>query len=631
MLWKELKTTAPTQAAPDPQRDPNAEESRPAKPLSDLAVAVQAHERLTQQVQETDEKYLYLRTIKQSTDEEDKQRRQKLAADQQKLTIQISDLEKRPPKSPETRPTTAPAKNSDTDKAKSRLEELRQLRTQLAAVAWQLKELEQLAETRKRNASQATSQPVKRPQYGGDFQWRDLMESAMQARQRHQYERARLRDSHPTLIRLKNVADTAMKLVKDREAELDKQWKDNRSHLSEAEQIELVDPRRAEWLRKLEAARNDASRQAQQIDLLRHKERIYQKEVDNADTNFKNVFRNAETLRREVDALTQKQEAFTALRDLLFKTQMERDVPGSIEVLAKATAPSRPSSDRRLVFSAMAFFLALGAGVGLAFVRGVRSKEIHEAIDLPPVLRAPFLGQLPLVQTKNGSPVEDDPNYREGVRMVRTALLSRIGNRKGAAILVTSAGRGVGKSTVAAALARSLAQSGKTILLIDADMRNPRLGSLFGIETDTGLAASLAKRTPDSEAIVPTDTDGLHILPSVKFDSRGDLELISNGALSASLKRWCRQYDILLLDGPPLLSVADARILSSKTDGTIMVVRQENCNREEIVDALAYLGASGGSLLGTVLIGSSRRRGYGYSYYSYGYGKDDGEKQLNGS
>jgi len=201
--------------------------------------------------------------------------------------------------------------------------------------------------------------------------------------------------------------------------------------------------------------------------------------------------------------------------------------------------------------------------------------------------------------------------------MVRTCLLQRINGRHGRAIVITSATEKAGKTTVATMLAKSIAECGKKVLLVDGDLRNPAASRLFGLEQCMGLLELLSARAADIEVIVANDTPGLSILPAGRSGENTYPELLANGAFAECLSRWQDRYDLIILDSSPVLPVADARIISRYADGVVMVVREGRCQRSNIVEALASLGAVGGKLLGIVYVGSSRHKSYRYHYYNY--------------
>ena len=171
-------------------------------------------------------------------------------------------------------------------------------------------------------------------------------------------------------------------------------------------------------------------------------------------------------------------------------------------------------------------------------------------------------------------------------------------------------------------LARSLAQCGKKVLLVDADLRSPGIGLQMGLEPSEGLMEVLTNQVDRRDVIVQTETPRLSILPAGRVDARVDPELITNGLFGASVSQWRRDYDVVLMDSPPVLPVADARILAGQADGTVLVVRAERTPRSNIFEAMRHLDSAGAALWGTIFIAPGHRRGpYARSYgYGYGYG-----------
>ncbi len=245
------------------------------------------------------------------------------------------------------------------------------------------------------------------------------------------------------------------------------------------------------------------------------------------------------------------------------------------------------------------------------------TESIHEARDLPAAGRPPFLGHLPLLHDPDSrGDLYLNPLLAECIRMVRTALLQRMDGRQGGAILITSAAAGEGKSTVAWLLARSLAQCGRHVLLVDADLRKAGLADRAKGRPGPGLVEALLAESADGNVIASTGTPHLSLVPAGNV-SRADLETLANGRFAAQLEKWSRQFNVILLDSPPVLPVADARILAHQADGTILIVREATSRRDDVLDAVTCLRAAGARVIGTVFIGSSGRGSYESSYYSY--------------
>jgi tyrosine-protein kinase Etk/Wzc len=165
-------------------------------------------------------------------------------------------------------------------------------------------------------------------------------------------------------------------------------------------------------------------------------------------------------------------------------------------------------------------------------------------------------------------------------------------------------------------LGKSLAQAGKRVLIIDADFRKTTLTKRFNLPDKSGFLESLSSRMVDKRHIFPTETFGLSIMPAGKRSNDDTVfEETANGAFKTCISQLQKQYNIILLDSSPILPVADATILSSQVDGTIMVEREHISQRANVINALARLGSAGGRLLGTVFVGSSNNEGYKYDYH----------------
>ena len=483
---------------------------------------------------------------------------------------------------------------------------LEDVQRQVKMLDWQYKELTSQAPEDSDQTVEPASPNNKTTWYHQDPEWRSLNLQLKTIGHRVAAAKKHYTPKHSRMIAILSEEKFAGDLLAERQAQLNEQWQE---HGGPPPTTAVVGS----------GYHFNLSTLHRQLKLVKQQEKLLTEDVQRQLDDFKVTSHNAELLARENDIFEHKQQLFETVRERLAQKDMERNVPGSVEILNRAFAPSTPNKDRRVPLTLMAIAGALGLGVVAAFLRTSVSQAMHGAEDLPTVLRTPFLGQIPLVR-KLDSTVEQTPMMVESMRMVRTALLSRLSTSHGNVVMLSSADSGVGKSTVAALMAKSLAKSGKKVLLVDADMRKMSITKRFDLMGMPGLAESLESKSVKLESIFPTDTTGLWIMPAGDCVDSFVPELMTNGAFGACVKKLRQEYDIVLLDAPPLLPVADARILSTQVDGTIMLVREEKCRRRDVVDALAHLGSSGGKLLGTIFIGSGRRRGYYRSDYYYGYG-----------
>lgn len=350
--------------------------------------------------------------------------------------------------------------------------------------------------------------------------------------------------------------------------------------------------------------------------VLREQETAIQESLTKQKKEFDRLFSQAQNLQNLQQNLRYKKELYEAVQTRLEQKRVEQQVPGSITVLNRAIAPSEPSRDRRALFSAMALFGALGAGVVLAFLRDNMRQSIHAPEELAQAIQPPFLETLPCISTRRDNDLENDDRLLECIRMLRTTLLQRLDPTRGNTIQITSAGPEAGKSTLSSLLAKSLARAGRSVLLVDADLRHPALAERFAAPPGPGFLGALTGGVADINAIQDTDVPGLDFLPAGRRFRHADAELITNGTFEGCLRRWRDCYEIVLFDSSPILPVADARILAQRVDATILVAREKHCRRPEIEAAIDHLDRCGGHLLGAVLITSDRSERYGGGYYN---------------
>ncbi len=325
---------------------------------------------------------------------------------------------------------------------------------------------------------------------------------------------------------------------------------------------------------------------------------------------LKNASEDAHVYVLATEELQNKKAELGFVQDRIKSITTEIDAPRHrITQVSEARASSAPHRDRRTVYTFMVIAVGMMLSAGAGYWRSTADTAIYAPDDVIHITRAPFLGQLPHVRGLLPAAGEmcTDPVLSENMRMLRTALLQRL--PAGSAVAITSPEPNAGKTSVALLLATSLGRLGKKVLLVDADVRQCALSSAYDIDHRPGLCDLLARRVPEHGAIVPVASDNLVLLPAGEAspDNTEEQEMLANGSFSAWLRRWKKQYDYVVLDTPPTLLTADARILAGQADGTILVLRSSSSSRPNVVDALAGLAAAGAKLLGTVLTGVQPR------------------------
>lgn len=205
----------------------------------------------------------------------------------------------------------------------------------------------------------------------------------------------------------------------------------------------------------------------------------------------------------------------------------------------------------------------------------------------------------------------------EQYRTIRTNIDFSQVNGDMKTIMFTSAGPGEGKSTTTANVAVVMAQQGKSVLLIDADLRKPVMHYTFRLGNMHGLTTLLTKKSTPEEAIQKTEVSNLFVLPSGPIPPN-PAELLSSPAMASFIKHALTQFDIVIIDTPPVLAVTDAQVLANFCDGTVLVLRSGVTDRDAAVKAKELLVKAHARIIGTVLNDKPISKANGYYYYYYG-------------
>jgi capsular exopolysaccharide synthesis family protein len=293
------------------------------------------------------------------------------------------------------------------------------------------------------------------------------------------------------------------------------------------------------------------------------------------------------------------------LRNQLVTTNTGSKDPG--EVVQAAERPSSAISPKHQVDLALGVLLGIAAGMALASVRERMQDRIETPATLRNVLRAPTLGAIPDSPLLRGdlprlvSIDERRSSPAEAYRTLRANLLAAARDAKARTILVTSAMEGEGKTTTAVNLAVALAQVGKSVVLISADLRFPRVHVLLGIGNEQGLGQVLQGSIELRDALVETPIPNLKVLPTGPVTADDEpVELLQSDRM-VDVIRGCRQADVVLVDAPPIGPVADSLMLVDLLDGVILVADAQEGTRARVAEARHQLAQVGGTILGGVL------------------------------
>jgi capsular exopolysaccharide synthesis family protein len=299
--------------------------------------------------------------------------------------------------------------------------------------------------------------------------------------------------------------------------------------------------------------------------------------------------------------------------------------PVKVTVVKRAALPTAPVSPRKKLDVGLGLLVGLAVGVGGAILRETLDTSVRDPEQVQRDLGLPMLGAIATDPDARKRPliVHADPHSprAEAFRSLRTNLQFVDVDHAPRSIVVTSSVPEEGKSTSAANLAISLAQTGLRVLLVEADLRRPRLAEYLGIEGAVGLTSVLIGQASATEAIQPWGTDGkLHVLASGPTPPNPS-ELLGSQGMAHLMHELESDYDLVLFDAPPLLPVTDAAVVASIASGAIMIVRHGSTKREQLARAVDSLRSVGATIYGVVMTMTPSRGPDAY-HYGYGYGYD---------
>jgi len=301
----------------------------------------------------------------------------------------------------------------------------------------------------------------------------------------------------------------------------------------------------------------------------------------------------------------------------------------NISVMDPAEVPKLPLMPKKLLNIIISIVVGLFGGIAIAFFLEYLDDTVRSIEDLEKLSGWPYLGGVPTIEnigkTKEReryllTHVEAKDPVAEAYRAIRSSILfSSTEEHPLRSMLITSPGPQEGKTTVVCNLGIVLAQRGKKVLLVDADMRKPRLHEVFDASNKNGLSEYLCGQIQFESAIKKTDIDGLSFVNSGEYPPNPS-ELLSSHKLKEFIETAKKSFDFVIFDTPPTAIVTDAVVLSQATDGVIMAVENGKTSKRVLPRIFKLLTDARARVIGTVFNKMSLRSG-NYYYYSRYYGK----------
>ncbi|MFH1981096.1 MAG: polysaccharide biosynthesis tyrosine autokinase [Pseudomonadota bacterium] len=349
----------------------------------------------------------------------------------------------------------------------------------------------------------------------------------------------------------------------------------------------------------------------------------------------------------EYTVLRREAESAREMYDLLIKrfkeTSLTEDMKtGNIRIVDKAEIPQAPVKPRKKLNILLAMIVGLTLGTGLAFFFEYLDNTIKTPEEIKRYLDIPYLGPVPAIEMdgeavpENGIPFEVETVHApkstasEAYRGVRTNILFSSADHEPQVLLVTSAGPQEGKTLTSVNLAVTMAQSGSRVVIIDCDLRRPKLHKMFSLQRDKGMSNLLVGNMTVKDTIVQTAVPNLWIIPSGPVPPNPS-EMLGSNRMKDLLAALRKDFKRIIIDSPPISAVTDAAVLTQAIDGAVLVVRSNDKSREMIKDCIDRLKAVNAPILGAVLNGvdTGKNGYYYYQYYYYYYGEEGERKRKN--
>jgi polysaccharide biosynthesis transport protein len=419
-----------------------------------------------------------------------------------------------------------------------------------------------------------------------------------------------------------------------------------------------------------------------------------QRAVKNAETEYNTALQREQLLddaleaqKVQVDAMNQNSIQYNILQrqvetdkqlyEGLLQRMKEAGVAAglqsnNIHVVDPAQVPRFPSSPNKPRNLMLGLVLGLVLGVGLAIFIEHLDNSIKTPDDIDRYIALPSLGVIPALSALNGTgkhklPVKTEQSGSNGSKEVlpslvelvshydskslmseayrnlrASVLLSSGSGHPPKVLLVVSSQSGEGKTTSSFNIAITLAQTEKRVVLIDCDMRKPRVHRVLGMDNKKGMSSYLSGNSDLADLIQPSEIPNLFAIPAGPIPPN-PAELVGSVRMKEGLESLGEEFDYIIIDSPPVLAVSDARILAAVVDGVILVIKGGETPKEAVLRAKRLLEDVHGHLIGTLLNNVdvrsadyyyySRyyrydygRHGYGYGY-GYGYGHENNEEK----
>jgi succinoglycan biosynthesis transport protein ExoP len=512
---------------------------------------------------------------------------------------------------------------NESGRSKATIDQFMRVKSDLLDTELAIAETQSILETAKASVLRANSMPVvegsKKPldkmierRFKNDPEVRSLAEEMRKAQLKYEDAVRIARNQSDPAVRM------ARKKVESFKEKYDLLWETKSSDW--LEESEMAGPTGAltpeqevrdlsDKLIKLEAKRTGLKKVASELDV-----------------SNKVLATNGVKIQLIVDQRASVKDMKVAVQRRLEQLRYESRGETKVRKVNEAVASSKPISDKRLTYLAMTPIGVLGTVLGLIVLLEIRSGRVADPDVLSSRVKHEVFSIAPLPNLKPGEDVNGEKAEQRLARFVQSLDHLRVAlceghnpGGEGRCVMITSATGGEGKTTLSAHLAARCANSGTSTLLIDADMRRASLGRLLDVPVGPGLGDVLGGDIDLDEALITVQAGGFHFL-SAGTPGRDPSRVLKSARLSELIARLRQTYDLVIIDTPPVLPVADALIMGRWADGAVMAARFDASRLPLVERANRQLALAGIPVLGVVVNGvRGQDAAYGNYAYSYNY------------
>ncbi len=368
-------------------------------------------------------------------------------------------------------------------------------------------------------------------------------------------------------------------------------------------------------------------------------------EIDDILQRYSDEMKTLPDKERSLAELVRAKEVNSEIYTFLLQKREEARITeaatiGNIRIIDEAQQPLRPISPNVRLNLMLGFVAGLLLAIGVAFFLEFIDDSLKSTEEVERFVKRPIYGMIPRIPDKRalegGEPSPASANLvthhspkspiSEAFRTLRTNIHFANPDVPIRELLITSAGPSEGKSTIVSNLALTIANTGKKTIVIDCDLRKPNVHNFFDLARDPGVTTILSGEADWRDIVHPTQTENLFVLPSGPIPPN-PTEMLSSHAMRELMETFRREFDMILLDSPPVVAVTDAAILSSFVHSTLLVVELGRSRGAGVNRAIDLLEKVNANLLGVITNSISTGYRYDYGGYHYYYYYADGEKK----